>query len=126
MSVAVDAVLLRRAGSSTGQGQPRNLLCDKSAQNRFVAAPIDLGPEGEQVILILFGTGFRLRSSLSATWLSIGGVNVEVLYAGAQGDFVGLDQVNARLPRSLIGRGEVNVAATMDGKSANPMMIRVQ
>lgn len=97
-----------------------------AAQNRFVAAPIDLGPESEQVFLILFGTGFRQRSSLSATSLSIGGINVEVLYAGAQGDFVGLDQVNARLPRSLIGRGEVDVALMADSRSANRVGISVK
>ncbi len=97
-----------------------------AAQNRFVAAPIDLGPESEQVFLILFGTGFRQRSSLSATTLSIGGINVEVLYAGAQGDFVGLDQVNARLPRSLIGRGEVNVALMADARPGNVVSIHVR
>jgi uncharacterized protein (TIGR03437 family) len=97
-----------------------------AAQNRFVAAPIDLGPESDQVFLILFGTGFRQRSSLSATSLSIGGVNVEVLYAGAQGDFVGLDQVNARLPRSLIGRGEVNMALMADGRPGNMVSIHVK
>jgi uncharacterized protein (TIGR03437 family) len=97
-----------------------------AAQNRFVAAPIDLGPESEQVFLILFGTGFRQRSSLSATSLSIGGAGVEVLYAGAQGDFVGLDQVNARLPRSLIGRGEVNVALMADGRPGNLVSIHVR
>jgi uncharacterized protein (TIGR03437 family) len=97
-----------------------------AAQNRFVAAPIDLGPESEQVFLILFGTGFRQRSSLSATTLSIGGVSVEVLYAGAQGDFVGLDQVNARLPRSLIGRGEVDVAVRVEDKAANQVKINIK
>jgi uncharacterized protein (TIGR03437 family) len=97
-----------------------------AAQNRFVAAPIDLGPENEQVFLILFGTGFRQRSSLSATSLSIGGVSVEVLYAGAQGDFVGLDQVNARLPRSLIGRGEIDVRLTANGQTANIVGISIR
>jgi uncharacterized protein (TIGR03437 family) len=97
-----------------------------AAQNRFVAAPIDLGPENEQVFLILFGTGFRQRSSLSATSLSIGGVNVEVLYAGAQGDFVGLDQVNARLLRGLIGRGEIDVRLTANGQTANIVGISIK
>jgi uncharacterized protein (TIGR03437 family) len=97
-----------------------------AAQNRFVVAPIDLGPEGDQVFLILFGTGFRQRSALLAVSLSIGGVSAEVLYAGAQGDFVGLDQVNARLPRSLIGRGEVELALTVDSREANRVGISVK
>ena len=37
-----------------------------TAQNRFVAVPIDLGPEGDQVFLSLFGTGWRFRSAESA------------------------------------------------------------
>ncbi|MCI0391728.1 MAG: hypothetical protein MOB07_23540, partial [Acidobacteria bacterium] len=89
-----------------------------SAQSRFVAAPIDLGAEGDQVFLILFATGVRYRSALSAVTARIGGVDAQVIFAGAQGGFVGLDQVNVRLPRSLIGRGLVDVALTVDGQMA--------
>jgi len=89
------------------------------AQNRFVAVPIDLGPPTDQVFLILYGTGIRYRSSMSAVTSKIGGVDAQVLYAGAQGGFVGLDQVNLRVPRSLIGRGEVDITLTIDGKVAN-------
>ncbi len=95
-----------------------------AAQSRFVSVPIDLGPEGEQIFLILFGTGFRSRSSLSAVSVKLGGVDSEVLFAGSQGDFAGLDQINARIPRSLIGRGEIDLALTVDGKMAN--IVRVQ
>jgi len=35
-------------------------------QNRFVTLPLDLGPAEEQVYPVLFGTGIRHRSSLSA------------------------------------------------------------
>lgn len=89
------------------------------AQNRFVARPIDLGPATDQVFLILFGTGLRGRSSLSTATALIGGENAEVLYVGPQGDFVGLDQVNVRLPRTLAGRGEVDLALTVDGRASN-------
>jgi uncharacterized protein (TIGR03437 family) len=97
-----------------------------AAQNKFVTAPLDLGPETDQVFLILFGTGLRYRSNLSAVACSIGGANAEVFYAGAQGGFVGLDQVNLRLPRSLAGRGEVEVALTVDGRVANPVKINIK
>jgi uncharacterized protein (TIGR03437 family) len=79
-----------------------------AATNRFVSAPIDLGPGSDQVFLILFGTGFRFANSPSLT-ATIGGANAEVLFAGAAPGFVGLDQANVRLSRSLIGRGEVDV-----------------
>jgi uncharacterized protein (TIGR03437 family) len=96
------------------------------AQNRFVALPIDLGPETDQVFLILFGTGLRFRSALSSVSARIGGANVETLYAGEQNTFVGLDQINLRLSRALAGRGELEVAITVDGKSANTLRISIR
>lgn len=86
---------------------------------QFVAVPIDMGPATDQVFLILYGTGWRSRSSLSAVAMKLGGSDAEALYAGPQGDFVGLDQLNVRVPRSLAGRGEVDLVLTVDGKSAN-------
>ncbi|MGH9844954.1 MAG: hypothetical protein ACREEM_40065 [Blastocatellia bacterium] len=95
------------------------------AQQRFVAVPVDLGPETDQVFLILFATGVRYRSALNAVTARIGGVDAQVTFAGAQGDYVGLDQVNVRLPRSLIGRGEVDVALTVDGQAANTVKLSI-
>jgi uncharacterized protein (TIGR03437 family) len=96
------------------------------AQNRFVAVPIDLGPESDQVFLVLFGTGLRFRSALSAVSARVGGVDSPVLYAAEQGVFVGLDQINLHLARALAGRGEVDVAMTVDGKAANALRINVR
>jgi uncharacterized protein (TIGR03437 family) len=93
---------------------------------KFEAVPIDLGPETDQIFLILYGTGIRYRSGLSATTLTVGGANAQVFYAGAQGDFVGLDQINALLPRSLSGRGEVEVVLTVDGQITNTVKISVK
>jgi uncharacterized protein (TIGR03437 family) len=88
--------------------------------------PIDLGPGTDQVVLLLFGTGLRRFSSLSAVSVRIGGQDAQVLAAAAQGQFLGLDQVNVLLPRSLIGRGEVDVVLTVDGKTANTIRINVR
>jgi uncharacterized protein (TIGR03437 family) len=94
-----------------------------AAQNKFVARPLDLGPEGEQVYLILFGTGIRHRSSLTSVIANIGGEYSEVSFAGSQGDFTGLDQINMLVPRSLVGRGEVDVLLTADAQMANPVRV---
>lgn len=96
------------------------------ASKRFVAAPIDLGAETDQVFLALFGTGWRRRSSEAAVRVGVGGVNAPVTYAGAQGDLVGLDQINVRLPRSLAGRGEVDVVVTVDGQTANTVKVSIK
>lgn len=97
-----------------------------AAQNKFVASPLDLGPETDQVFLLLFGTGIRFRSAPSAATAKLGGVDCQVAFAGAQGDFAGLDQVNVRLSRNLIGRGEVDVALTVDGQAANIIKIQLK
>jgi uncharacterized protein (TIGR03437 family) len=49
-----------------------------------------------------------------------------VTFAGAQGDFVGLDQSNLRIPRSLAARGEVEVLLTVDAQVANPVRINIK
>jgi len=96
------------------------------AQNIFVPVPIDLGPEGDQVFLILYGTGIRYHSGLANVTITIGGVAVGALYAGPVTGLEGLDQVNALLPRSLMGRGEVEVVLTVDGKVANIARVSVK
>jgi len=77
------------------------------------------------VILLLFGSGIRYRSGLTGVKAVIGGENAEVLYAGLQPESVGLDQINVRLPRSLMGRGEVNVVLTVDGRVANTVTVMI-
>ncbi len=86
---------------------------------KYVSVPIDLGAESDVTYLLLFGTGIRYRSSLSNTIIKLGGTDAQVDYAGPQGDYVGLDQMNILVPRSLIGRGEVDVVLTVDNKPAN-------
>jgi uncharacterized protein (TIGR03437 family) len=95
------------------------------SQSMFITVPIDLGLETDQVYLILFGTGIRYRSSLSAVIATIGGAYAEVSFAGAQGDFVGLDQVNVLLPRSLSGRREVDVLLTVEAQITNAVRVSI-
>lgn len=96
------------------------------AQNKFVSVPLDLGPATDQVYLILFETGIRFRSSPAAVTAQIGGVDAPVSFAGAQPQFVGLDQVNLLVPQSLTGRGEVDVAVTVDGQVTNTVKVNIK
>ncbi len=97
-----------------------------ATQNRFVPIPIDLGPANEQVFLLLFGTGFRYRSSLSAVALNFGGFDAMVTYAGPQGDLVGVDQINVLIPRELVGRGNVFINLLIDGVAANSVLVNIK
>jgi uncharacterized protein (TIGR03437 family) len=118
------AMALRFKADGSQQYEPVARL--DSVLNRFVAEPIDLGPATDQVFLVLFGTGVKLRSALSAVSSTVGGVGSEVLFAGAAAEFPGLDQVNLRLPRSLAGSGEVDVTLSVDGKAANTVRINIR
>jgi uncharacterized protein (TIGR03437 family) len=94
-----------------------------AAQQRFVPVPIDLGPEGEQVFLILFGTGFRAPAEPGAVATFIGDEIAEVLFAGAAPGFAGLDQANVRAPRSLAGKGEVSILLIADDRASNAVTV---
>jgi uncharacterized protein (TIGR03437 family) len=76
------------------------------------------------VFLILYGTGIRNAAAVTAT---AGGVPItQGIFYGAQPQFAGLDQVNVQLPRSLIGRGVVDVSLTVDGVVSNVVRISIQ
>jgi cytochrome c peroxidase len=97
-----------------------------AAANEFVAEPLDLGAQGDQVLLVLFGTGIRFRNPAGAVTATAGGEPLDVLYAGAQPEYIGIDQVNVRLARSLAGRGEVEIAVTVDGQASNAVRVSVR
>ena len=94
--------------------------------NQQIAVALNLGPASEQLFLLLFGTGLRGRSSLANVTVKIGNESAEVFYAGAHCCFVGVDQVNVKLPRSLIGSGEVEVTLMVDGLPANKVTIKLE
>jgi uncharacterized protein (TIGR03437 family) len=88
----------------------------------LVAAPIDV-TEG-QVYLLMFGTGVRGAKTVTAT---VGNESVPVPYAGAQGTYVGEDQINiGPLPTSLAGSGSVPITLTADGAKANTVNITIK
>ena len=93
---------------------------------RFVATPIDLGPETDVVYLVLFGTGLRFRSGLQGVTVKLDTANGNVTYAGWDTGLVGLEQINVGIPRSLIGKGEIDLVATVDGKTANTVRVNIK
>ncbi len=92
------------------------------ARRQFVTRPLQLfrqTPQAERLFFVLFGTGIRGRANLDAVTARAGGVDLPVSFAGAQGSFVGFDQINIPIdvPRmaELVGRGRVNVALSVAG-----------
>ena len=118
--------LFSSPGGNLAAAAVQRVRADGTQSIESVNGPIDLGPATDQVFLILFGTGIRGRSGLSAVTATAGGQEVAVSYAGPQADFDGLDQVNLLLPRSLAGRGQVEIALGMDGWDANRVTVSIR
>ncbi len=97
-----------------------------AATSKFIAQPIDMGVSGDQVYLTLYGTDIKNRSDLANVKVKIGGIDAPVEYAGAQGFYAGLDQLNVRIPQGLSGKGEVIVETSMEGKTANQVRIVIR
>lgn len=94
--------------------------------NQYITIPIDLGDASDQVYLLLYGTGFQNLSSLMGASVKIGDVDTQVTYAGRQGDYVGLDQVNVLIPRNLIGKGEADVLFIANSTGANVVRVNIK
>jgi len=99
--------------------------CSAGAGN-CTTNPVNVSNSSNQYFLTLFGTGFRGRSSLQAVSVQIGNQTLPVIFAGPQGQYDALDQLNVQLPSSLAGAGTVNVVVTVDGVAANTVQIQVQ
>jgi uncharacterized protein (TIGR03437 family) len=94
--------------------------------NTCTPKPIDMGAANVEVFLELYGTGIRKRSSLSSVTCTIGGISARVDYAGSVASLAGLDQANVLIPRSLIGRGQVDLVLNVDGRPANTVKVNIR
>ncbi|MBL8171253.1 MAG: carbohydrate binding domain-containing protein [Acidobacteria bacterium] len=120
----VAAVALRVKADGTQSYE--NVARFDHALNQFVSAPLDLGPSTEQVFLVAFGTGFRFASRLSNVSVKMADADAQVFYAGSQGGLSGVDQVNVLIPRSLVGKGQVGIVLSVDGRTANPVTLEIK
>ena len=96
-----------------------------SNQNMYVANPINLGPDTDQVFLVLYGTGIRHHSSDPGVTATVNGVSA-TLQMQAQPTYPGIDQINIALPRALVGAGNVNIVVSVDGQTANTVTVTIQ
>jgi uncharacterized protein (TIGR03437 family) len=116
------AYAVRVASNGTQTAQQ---IYSMDSSGAITPTPINMGSAGDQVYLILYGTGIAAAGTAN-TKVTVNGVNAPVLFAGPQGGSPGLDQVNILLPASLAGQGNVNLQLTAAGVAANPLQITVQ
>jgi uncharacterized protein (TIGR03437 family) len=113
--------------NGNGQGAPAAVILRVSPDNTrstefpfaagangFVAAPIRF--QGDRLFLDLYATGVRGSTNVQVL---LGGETIAPLYAGAQPQFVGLDQVTFELPPNFAGRGRVEVVIVAGGVRSN-------
>jgi len=124
------AVLLRVKADGSTVYEPVARL---DADNKLAPAPIDFGPEGDQLYLALFGSGLRSYQSVCASagancqiTARIGLTEAQVTYLGAQGDFAGLDQINIHLPRTMDRNVTARINLTINGKSLNAVEVVIK
>jgi uncharacterized protein (TIGR03437 family) len=87
------------------------------------ATPVKVS--GGPVYLSLYGTGIR-NASAGSVQVKANGVPIQVLFAGGQPTYPGLDQVNVALPASLAGAGEVQFEVAIGNVTSNVVSINVQ
>lgn len=66
----------------------------------YSATPVLVGAEDVKVYLILYGTGWR-HAAPGSVDVQLGDLSIIPDYAGSQGSFAGLDQVNVRIDLAL-------------------------
>jgi uncharacterized protein (TIGR03437 family) len=118
---------------ANGDRSNESLAQFDAATGRWKTRPIDLGPAGERIFLELYLTGISQGpdpgpggNHNETIHLAFGGSDVMPLYAGAQGGFIGLDQINVEVPRELIGRGRVNISVVTESyESSNLAEIEI-
>lgn len=81
----------------------------------FVASPINFA--NDRLFLDLYATG--VRGAAANVQVILGGETIQPLYAGAQPQFAGLDQVTFELPSSFKGRGRVEAIVVANGQRSN-------
>jgi uncharacterized protein (TIGR03437 family) len=109
--------------NAQGQQTAQNLVQLSSGQ--IEATPINLAASADPTYLVLYGTGIH-NAPLSQVSVVIGGVTVAPAYAGMQGTFAGLDQVNVPIPSSLAGAGSVAVTVMAGGVASNMVYVTIE
>jgi uncharacterized protein (TIGR03437 family) len=111
------------AATAVSSSSPLDLFrCGPSACE---ALPIEVAGKAP-VYLSLYATGVRNASSLDNVLVTVNGISLPALYAGAQPTFAGLDQINVQLPPELRGSGVADIVVKVDQHQANTVTLNIQ
>jgi uncharacterized protein (TIGR03437 family) len=107
------------------QTTPAQIAQYNAATGLYVPVPI-VAAATDQVYLVLYGTGIRYKPSNASVTAKVNRQSVPVAYAGPQGQYAGLDQVNLGPLPSFAGAGVVNVQITVNGEPSNTVTVDFQ
>jgi uncharacterized protein (TIGR03437 family) len=113
VSASAPAGLFSLFGTGTRDGAILNAIT-------FLLGDFSTRTANSPTYLALFATGLNLTTTPTVT---IGGMPVQVTFAGAAPCCDGLDQVNVILPDSLAGAGRVPIVLTQDGAASNTVQV---
>ncbi len=125
VSPAIFTTSANGLGVAVAQTTSNGTSYQPTANADGTARSISVGTAALPNYLVLYTTGTRRRSSLSAVRVTIGGVNAQVTYLGPNPRFTGLDQINVKMPPEVRGRGMVDVVVTVDGRVSNVAKISI-
>jgi len=111
-----------RVNKATGEQSLEALSACSDGETYCLPRRLHFDPNAEEGYLILYGTGFPASGYTPVAQLN--GENVDVTYMGPQGAFEGLDQVNIRVPASVVGRDAVYIEFSINGFTANVVQVR--
>ena len=119
----VAAALAERV-SASGKVTPMSVFsCQSGVALSCLSSALDLGSSTDTVYVSLYGTGIRGARTVQAF---VAGQPAALQYAGSQGEYQGLDQVNVVVPETLAGMGEVSIYVVADGEVSNMTTIKIQ
>lgn len=118
------ATVVRTSEGAEPSSQPA-YQCGETAGS-CTPAEIDLGAETDLVDLRLSATGIRAVSDPAAIGVRIGDEAAEVLALERSENDPGVDIVTVRLPRSLAGRGELDVVLAVSESASNAVKVIVK
>jgi len=124
---------------SSGEQVYESLVRFDPAQNRLVPAPI-VRRAGEQLFLILFGSGLRYAPDSDGNEANgvaervettLGNINAPVVYAGVAPGYVGLEQINIQIPDTAISNPNTTVTIRVrdvldNSKLSNSVTVFIQ
>ncbi len=115
------AVIGQVVQRSPEAGAPKTFAASECVRGVCRAVPIPLSSRLTTTVRLM-GSGIRNAGPGAAIRVTVGGVAVPVLSAGAA-DNLGRDQVTIRLPAALRGAGETDLVMTVNGALSNVVRI---